>query len=147
MTLVHSRVGEDSHSFASALRSRRKVLDRATPTAELRELGTLDARTGQRHYPSDGIDLPATRYARFQRNDRRLLGVHIVGEVAAELIGIGQATIHAGGKIDLVNALTFATPTYTVEYKYAAYDGIERLLGQTGGPLTLESLLKAESGK
>lgn len=65
----------------------------------------------------------------FRRDDRRLLGVHILGDVASELIGLGQATIHGGGTIDLFNRLTFATPTYTMAYKNAALDGFMRLAG------------------
>jgi NAD(P) transhydrogenase len=63
----------------------------------------------------------------FRRNDRRLLGVHVLGDIASELIGLGQATIHLGGEIDLFNRLTFATPTYTMAYKFAAFNGLRRL--------------------
>lgn len=63
----------------------------------------------------------------FHSRDRRLLGVHILGDIASELIGLGQATIHNEGKIDQFNLLTFATPTYTMAYKYAAFDGFKRL--------------------
>lgn len=63
----------------------------------------------------------------FRRDDRRLLGVHILGDIASELIGLGQATIHGGASIDLFNQLTFATPTYTMAYKFAAFDGFRRL--------------------
>lgn len=63
----------------------------------------------------------------FQRDDKRLLGVHILGDIASELIGLGQVTIHSHGKIDLFNQLTFATPTYTMAYKFAAFDGLSRL--------------------
>jgi NAD(P) transhydrogenase len=65
----------------------------------------------------------------FHRADRRLLGVHIFGDIASELVGVGQATIHAGGTIDTFNRLTFATPTYTMAYKFAAFDGLKRLAG------------------
>ena len=65
----------------------------------------------------------------FRRNNRRLLGVHALGDIASELIGLGQATIHLGGEIDLFNRLTFATPTYTMAYKFAAFDGFRRLAG------------------
>ncbi|MGB6977347.1 MAG: FAD-dependent oxidoreductase, partial [Gammaproteobacteria bacterium] len=60
----------------------------------------------------------------FRRDTRRLLGVHVLGDIASELIGLGQATIHCHGKIDLFNQLTFATPTYTMAYKFAAFDGL-----------------------
>jgi NAD(P) transhydrogenase len=63
----------------------------------------------------------------FRRDDRRLLGVHIVGEEAAELVHIGQAVIHAGGAIDYFIDSTFNIPTRSEAYKYAAYDGLQRL--------------------
>ncbi len=63
----------------------------------------------------------------FERGDRRLLGVHILGEDAAELIHIGQAVLHAGGTIDYFIHSTFNVPTLSEAYKYAAYDGLQRL--------------------
>lgn len=66
----------------------------------------------------------------FRRSDHRLLGTHAIGDIASELIGLGQATIRLEGKIDLFNQLTFATPTYTMAYKFAAFDGFRRLSEQ-----------------
>jgi len=63
----------------------------------------------------------------FRKSDRRLLGVHIVGEEAAELVHIGQAVIHAGQPIDQFIHSTFNSPTRSEAYKYAAYDGLQRL--------------------
>lgn len=63
----------------------------------------------------------------FRRHDRRLLGVHILGDIASELIALGQSTIHNSDTIDVFNDLTFATPAYTMAYKYAAFDGFKRL--------------------
>jgi NAD(P) transhydrogenase len=73
----------------------------------------------------------------FRRSDRALLGVHIVGDVAAELIHLGQAVIHQGLTIDYFIHTTFNVPTYTEAYKYAAYDGLQRLAAATAasGPL------------
>jgi NAD(P) transhydrogenase len=68
----------------------------------------------------------------FRRHDRRLLGVHILGDIASELIALGQATIHNSGTIDVFNNLTFATPTYTMAYKYAAFDGFKKLAASGG---------------
>ena len=65
----------------------------------------------------------------FAVEDRRLLGVHILGEEAGELIHAGQAVIHAGGTIDQFIHTTFALPTRSDVYKYAAYDGLQRLQG------------------
>jgi NAD(P) transhydrogenase len=60
----------------------------------------------------------------FRQPDRRLLGVHIVGEEATELIHIAQAVLHRGGAIDEFIDTTFNFPTRADAYKYAAYDGL-----------------------
>lgn len=67
----------------------------------------------------------------FDRADRRLLGVHIVGDDAAELSHLGQAVLNFGGTIDYFIDTTFNVPTRTEAYKYAAYDGVQRLSGRT----------------
>jgi NAD(P) transhydrogenase len=61
------------------------------------------------------------------RGDRRLLGVHMIGEGATELIHHGQAVIHFGGTIDYFIHSTFDVPTVSDLYKYAAYDCLQRL--------------------
>ncbi len=63
----------------------------------------------------------------FRRADRRLLGVHILGEMASELIHLGQLVLHEQGPIDRFIHMTFAVPTRGEAYKYAAYDGLMRL--------------------
>ena len=63
----------------------------------------------------------------FRRKDRRLLGVHCFGDIASELIGIGQMVMHFNGTINTFLELTLNTPTYTYAYKYAAVDGIRKL--------------------
>ena len=62
----------------------------------------------------------------FRRDDRSLLGVHILGGSAAELIHQGQAVLHFGGTIDYFIHTTFNVPTESEAYKYAAYDGLQR---------------------
>jgi NAD(P) transhydrogenase len=66
----------------------------------------------------------------FRREDRRLLGVHIVGEIAGELIHLGQAAISCNERIDTFIHRTFNVPTFCETYKYAAYDGLQRLSGR-----------------
>lgn len=61
------------------------------------------------------------------RRDRRLLGVHILGEDAAELVHIGQAVMHGEGTIDQLVQTTFNIPTRSEVYKYAAYDALQNL--------------------
>lgn len=63
----------------------------------------------------------------FRRDDRRLLGVHIIGGSAAEMIHQGQAVMHFEGTIDYFIHTTFNVPTESEVYKYAAYDGLQRL--------------------
>jgi NAD(P) transhydrogenase len=68
----------------------------------------------------------------FRVSDKVLLGVHIVGEVASELIHIGQFVIQVDGTIDRFIDATFAVPTRSEAYKYAAYDGLMRLARRAG---------------
>jgi len=63
----------------------------------------------------------------FQREDRKLLGVHVLGDLATELIHQGQAVLNYGGTIDYFIHSTFNVPTASEAYKYAAYDGLQRL--------------------
>ena len=75
----------------------------------------------------------------FRRQDRRLLGVHILGDIASELIALGQAALYNSDTIDVFNNLTVATPTYTMSYKYAAFDGFKRLAATGVSLQTFES--------
>lgn len=59
--------------------------------------------------------------------DRRLLGVHIVGEGATELIHIGQAVLAHDGKLDFFVEAVFNYPTLAEAYKIAALDAWNKL--------------------
>jgi NAD(P) transhydrogenase len=63
----------------------------------------------------------------FHAETRKLLGVHIIGEGASELIHIGQAVLSFGGTIDYFIDTVFNYPTLAECYKVAAFDGINRL--------------------
>ena len=63
----------------------------------------------------------------FNRDTRELMGVHIIGESASELVHIGQAVLTYGGKIDYFIHNVFNYPTLAEGYKNAAFDGINRL--------------------
>ena len=58
---------------------------------------------------------------------RELLGVHIVGETAEELIHLGQACMCLGGGIDYFLRTVFNFPTLAALYKAAAYDVLTHL--------------------
>ncbi len=63
----------------------------------------------------------------FHRHTLELLGVHVIGEGATELIHIGQAIIAYRGKTDYFIDTIFNYPTLAECYKVAALDGINRL--------------------
>jgi NAD(P) transhydrogenase len=65
----------------------------------------------------------------FHRQTRELLGVHIIGESASELVHIGQAVMSLGGTIDYFINTVFNYPTLAECYKNAAFDGLNRLNG------------------
>jgi NAD(P) transhydrogenase len=63
----------------------------------------------------------------FHREDRRLLGAHIIGTGATELIHIGQCVIGLGGGLDYFMETVFNYPTLAECYKVAALDAHNRL--------------------
>jgi NAD(P) transhydrogenase len=63
----------------------------------------------------------------FHRETRALLGVHIIGEKAAELIHIGQSVLTFNGTIDYFVDNVFNYPSLSEAYKVAALNGINRL--------------------
>jgi len=63
----------------------------------------------------------------FDRNTRKLLGVHAIGERATEIIHIGQAVLAYGGSIEYFRDTVFNYPTLAEAYKVAALDGLNKL--------------------
>jgi NAD(P) transhydrogenase len=63
----------------------------------------------------------------FEPKSHKLLGVHIIGEGASELIHVGQAVMALGGPIEYFVNTVFNYPTLAECYKTAAFDGINRL--------------------
>ncbi len=63
----------------------------------------------------------------FALDTRRLLGAHIVGEGATELIHIGQAVINLKGTVDFFVENTFNYPTLAEAYKVAGLDAWNRM--------------------
>jgi NAD(P) transhydrogenase len=63
----------------------------------------------------------------FALETRRLLGVHIVGEGATELVHIGQAVLNLQGTLDYFIENTFNYPTLAEAYKIAALDAWNRM--------------------
>ena len=60
----------------------------------------------------------------FDPTTLRLLGVHIIGENAAELLHVGMMALQFNGTINAFIDGVFNYPTLSEAYKYAAYDGL-----------------------
>jgi NAD(P) transhydrogenase len=63
----------------------------------------------------------------FSIETQKLLGVHIIGEGATELVHIGQAVISLGGTLDYFVQTVFNYPTLAEAYKVAALDAYNRM--------------------
>jgi len=92
----------------------------------------IDVEVGRAHYRQNARgqivgDTEGMVKLVFDAKDKRLLGVHILGERATELVHVGGTVIHFGGTIDDFIEQVFNFPTLTEAYKYAAYDGLGRL--------------------
>jgi NAD(P) transhydrogenase len=60
----------------------------------------------------------------FSPTDKKLLGAHIIGEQASELIHIASHVMLVGGPIDAFIHAVYNYPTLSDSYHYAAYDGL-----------------------
>jgi NAD(P) transhydrogenase len=65
-------------------------------------------------------------------DDRKLLGVHCIGDSASEVVALGHVALHVGGTVELFLTLGLNTPTYSAAYHDAAVDGLARLAQDMG---------------
>jgi NAD(P) transhydrogenase len=72
----------------------------------------------------------------FAQEDLRLLGVHVIGEQATELVHIGLTAMMTGGGANLFLATCFNYPTLGDLYKLATHDAILKRTGAQGKPAT-----------
>ena len=63
----------------------------------------------------------------FQPDTKQLLGVHIIGEGASELLHIGQAVFALKGTVEYFVDTVFNYPTLAESYKAAAFNGLNKL--------------------
>jgi len=63
----------------------------------------------------------------FHPDTRKVLGVHVIGENAAEIVHIGQAVLSFGGTMDYFRDTVFNYPTFAEAYKVAGLDGLNKL--------------------
>ncbi len=62
----------------------------------------------------------------FERSTRKLIGAHVIGDRATELVHIGQAIVTLRGTVETLIEMVFNYPTLAECYKYAAYDALGR---------------------
>ncbi|HTZ72556.1 MAG TPA: Si-specific NAD(P)(+) transhydrogenase [Candidatus Aquilonibacter sp.] len=63
----------------------------------------------------------------FDRNTKKLLGVHAIGQRSTEIIHIGQSVLFYDGSIEYFRDTVFNYPTLAEAYKVAALDGLNKL--------------------
>ena len=63
----------------------------------------------------------------FHRETKEILGVHIIGEGASELLHVGQAVLILKGTVDYFVSTVFNYPTLAECYKAAAFNGLNKL--------------------
>ncbi len=80
----------------------------------------------------------------FRRSDNRLVGVHIIGEGATELLHIGQSVMHFGGGPEYFLNTVFNYPTLAEAYKRAAHNAVNRLYGRAHHTAPLREQVSAE---
>ena len=108
-----SMVGQTEHELASAGRMHMVGLSRFDELARAQIIGD---RTGLLKIVFDPGSL-------------RLLGVHLIGESASELVSIGQVLMSTGGTLETIRDTVFNYPTLAEAYKVAALDGLNRARG------------------
>jgi NAD(P) transhydrogenase len=132
-----------SHAFGIGARD---TIDRQAPLGvySIPEVGMIGLTEAAARSVDDDVEIGQARLSRnarttitgdphglvklvFRRSDRKLLGAHVLGDHATELIHQAHAVMHFGGTIDFFIDATMNTPTESEAFKYAAYDGLSRL--------------------
>ena len=93
---------------------------------------TIDCAVGRAYYEANTRgeiigDSAGMLKIVFRPSDKKVLGVHVIGEMASELVHVGGTCLHFGGTLDDFIAQVFNYPTLGETYKYAAYDGLGKL--------------------
>ena len=99
----------------------------------LKKLGA-DYVVGRADYQSNARgriigDLDGFLKLLFRRRDMKLLGVHIIGEQATEIVHVGMMAMLCGGTADLFVEACFNAPTLGGLYKSATNDALLRTAG------------------
>ena len=118
-------------SPVSAVYGMPEVAGAGLTEAQCREQG-LDIEIGRAHLELTARGAIAGRGGLlkliFLRSNRKLVGVHCIGDIASELVGIGQMVIRCDGTLNTIANMSMNTPSYSYAYKDAAFDGLRRLV-------------------
>lgn len=68
----------------------------------------------------------------FKQDDMKLVGVHVIGEQATEIVHVGLTAMLLGAGADLFIESCYNYPTLTDMYKYTAYDALGQRSRKTG---------------
>jgi hypothetical protein len=60
----------------------------------------------------------------------------VIGDIASEIVGIGQAMLHSEATVEDAARMVYNTPTYSYGYQLAAADSLKRL-----DPAVLQAML------
>ena len=124
MTSSTSGAATGTDPIAHALENQFGLADRVVDPASLENSVARFRETSRGHIM--GLSTGFMKMI-FSLETRRLLGVHIVGEGATELIHIGQAVLNLEGTLDYFVQNTFNYPTLAEAYKIAALDAWNRV--------------------
>ena len=133
---AHHACGEPVHAAAPAAADRHLHASRRSASSGQTEDELTAARepVRGRHLPLPRAGPRAdhrrlVRHAQAARlpGDRRLLGVHVFGTGATELVHIGQAVMGCGGTVDYLVDTVFNYPTLAEAYKVAALDATNKM--------------------
>jgi NAD(P) transhydrogenase len=101
------------------------------PTEQALQESKIEYQTGMARYEelvqAQIADEPGFLKLLFDPDSLKLLGVHIMGARAAEVIHIGQAVLRFGGTIEYLYEAVFNYPTIAEAYKLAAADGLKKV--------------------
>lgn len=78
----------------------------------------------------------------FHRETKKILGIHMIGELAAELLHIGSVAMNMGATIDVFTENVFNFPTLAEAFRVAAWNGIEQLEREECSPEDMEEMLR-----
>jgi NAD(P) transhydrogenase len=79
----------------------------------------------------------------FHRHTLQVLGVHIIGESASELIHVGQTVMALGGGVEYLAHAVFNYPTLGQAYRTAALDGMNKVVSTSGLPDEIPTKLES----